>query len=141
MELRQTMTVYRRAVVAAVITATSFTSIAAQQTSEINLRVGDYVLAGVPCKDAPFAAMREWDGRGFGTPHETRCSAHVVGRDTSGLLIENICTANGDGSPAPTSRQKLSLTIIGKNAFTFAPAPGERPFAPVTYRRCKSTNP
>ena len=62
------------------------------------LEHGAYVMADTPCRDAPFAAMMTYDGRGFGGPHDSRCVSTVVSRSAGTYRVATTCSGAGDGS-------------------------------------------
>jgi hypothetical protein len=119
----------------AVLCASSATP---SQPSDIHLQKGDYVRSDVPCKDAPFAAMRSWDGHGFGSPHLSHCTVTVSGKNKNTFLIENVCSAQGDGTPGAEYRESGHLTVVDSNTYSFASDQGGK-IHTTRYRYCAST--
>jgi hypothetical protein len=72
---------------------------------------GEYVLSSMPCKDAPFAAMMNYDGKGLGGPHVSGCVTKILTHDAARYTIRTSCDAVGDGTPMPRSVSSQSLTI------------------------------
>lgn len=91
---------------------------AAGAGGEIPLKVGDYVLDGTGCTDAPFAAMAKWDGVGFGGPHASHCKTTVLHRRGNVFDVETTCSALGDGTPARPTTWKERITVSGETSFS-----------------------
>ena len=61
--------------IVAVLLATSGPAVAA---TIVPLQTGTYVLSGTPCRDAPFAAMMRYDGKGLSDPHSAQCRSRIL---------------------------------------------------------------
>ena len=82
----------------------------AQAGDVLRLKHGEYVLAKIPCQDAPFAAMKSYDGNGFGDPHSHDCHSRLAGRDGAGVKVETNCINAGEGAaPRITSTETVRL--------------------------------
>lgn len=101
----------------------------------IALKRGTYVAAGTPCKDAPFAAIKTWDGIGFGGAHSSKCTALVTRRVGNAVTINDVCTALGDGTPAAPDSETATVTVLGPRTFRYARSLHARTEAAV-YRWC-----
>ena len=106
---------------------------AALVSGHVALDRGTYVLAGTPCKDAPFAAMRSFDGANFSGPHDARCTTRILGRHANAVRIATTCRANGDGSPTVATTQTETIRLVGRRSFTTAAVASG---TPVSYRLC-----
>ena len=108
------------------------------QHDQLSLKHGSYVQKGVPCKDAPFAVMKSWDGVGFFGPHSSRCTTRVLSHHGNKFNTSTTCTAIGDGTPLPSGPadvETLSLIRLSNTLFTTSPA--NQPQA-TTYRWCSA---
>lgn len=81
------------------------------------LKHGQYVMTDTPCRDAPFAAIMTYDGRGLGDPHDSRCVSSVAGRSADTYRIATTCSAAGDGSPVPPTTVRQSITLHASDRF------------------------
>ncbi|MGC2656872.1 MAG: hypothetical protein WA324_02770 [Bryobacteraceae bacterium] len=108
---------------------------AAGTRGEIPLKPGDYVLDGTGCGDAPFAAMANWDGIGFGGAHESHCKTTILHQRKRVFDVETTCSALGDGSPATPTSWKERITVSSETSFSRS-APGQ---AVRKYHWCAAT--
>ena len=92
---------------------------ALQAQSPIHLRHGTYVERSTPCKDAPFAVMKSWDGVGFGGPHSSRCTVKVTAKQGTTFHIADTCSALGDGTPATPDTERAIVTVLGPESFRY----------------------
>ena len=61
---------------------------------------GFYVLEGVECRDAPLAALFEYKDNQFSYPHAAQCRSEIAGQEGASYLVNETCSAEGDGTPA-----------------------------------------
>lgn len=92
--------------------------LAAQPT--IHLQRGVYVAKGTPCKDAPFAAMKMWDGNGFSGAHSGSCVARVLHANGATFAIEDTCSALGDGTATKPDTEAATVTVRNARSFRYA---------------------
>jgi hypothetical protein len=108
------------------------------QNQPLQLERGTYVQEGVPCKDAPFAAVKSWDGVGLSGPHSSRCTTRVLSHHGQQFSVSTACAAIGDGTPNPSGKndiQTLSVTRLSNNRIVVSDG-GSVPSA--TYRWCSA---
>ena len=105
---------------------------AAALAEPLPLAHGDYVMHGTPCADAPFAAMRSYDGVGLGDPHSHACRANVLRRAGHRYSVANSCIGVGVG-PGVRSTERLTIVPEGRSAFAI-----EANGAAIRYRLCPS---
>lgn len=130
---------FPRMMVISLATMTAFVVCAQTAHSPIHLRAGQYVQEDTPCLGAPFAAMRTWDGTALSDPHSSHCKTRVLGREGEIFTIENVCLANGDGSPAQLSKERLTLQVVTTQEFRLM-MPGVSAWdKSASYRLCRST--
>ena len=111
-------------------------SICAQGKS-LSLKHGIYVELGTGCRDAPFAAMKEWDGVGFAGPHSSKCTSHILTHHANQYTVETACSALGDGSPNPSGhadKETIQLTRLSYINFVVSSAKKQT----LTYRWCSA---
>jgi hypothetical protein len=101
-----------RTVVAMVAMSLLGWSHSAAAADVLPLAHGDYVLASVPCKAPPFAAMMNFDGRGLGGPHVSQCVTKILTHAAGRYTITTSCQAAGDGTPIPRAISSQDLTIV-----------------------------
>ena len=107
------------------------------QDQPLLLKHGLYVQTGIACKDAPFAAMRSWDGHGFAGPHSSKCTSQVVLRHGNEYEVSTACSALGDGTPNPSGgvdKETLQLARISNVSFVV----GNNSKPKLTYRWCSA---
>ncbi len=107
------------------------------QDQLVSLKHGVYVEAGTACKDAPFAAMKSWDGHGFAGPHSSQCTSQIVTRHGNQYKVRTACSALGDGTPNPSGHvdtETIQLTQLSDVSF----AVGSQTKARLTYRWCSA---
>jgi hypothetical protein len=98
------------------------------------LKKGTYVLKDtVPCEDAPFAAVFDYDGHSLSGPHESRCSSVLLEHHGREYRIRTTCTALGDGTPAPPSMETQSYRLISLTEVAVSRSDGSDE---LTYRLC-----
>jgi len=95
--------------------AAAFTAGAAS----VPVTVGKYVRAGLPCADAPLAALLTYDGQNFTGAHAGNCSTTVISADGRRYALKTTCRSAGDGSPAPYAETQ-TVTVRSMSRFTFA---------------------
>lgn len=100
------------------------------------LRSGTYVQSDTPCRDAPFAAMMSYDGKGIGDPHSAQCLSRILARHGNRYRVSTTCRANGDGSPAKPTTEIATLRIPSRTSFVYASAGSSG--AGSAYRLCPS---
>ena len=106
------------------------------------LEAGVYVRDGVPCHDAPFAALIQYDGASFSGPHSSDCTTTVVNRNgAKSYSLQTTCHAAGDGSAAAGSTEKETLTVLSPSHLIFAHPTGLRVVDQAAYRLCRSAGP
>lgn len=71
----------------------------AAQNRSLSLKHGIYVAGPYSCKDAPNAAIMQWDGVGFSGAHSSRCTTRVLSRVGARFKVSTVCTALGNGTP------------------------------------------
>lgn len=91
---------------------------------------GTYVQADTPCADPPFAAIRDYDGRGLPTPHSRDCRARILSQRGGSYRVANDCIGAGEG-PAARDVERLTIRPLSRTRFamsgiTFRLCPGER---------------
>ncbi len=117
--------------IVAVLLATSGPAVAA---TIVPLQTGTYVLAGTPCRDAPFAAIMRYDGKGLSDPHSAQCRSRILTRSGRRYRVATTCRANGDGSPATPTTEIATLRVRTRGVFAYAAAGAVAPGP--TYRLC-----
>lgn len=106
---------------------------AATQAATLPLVSGRYVLASLPCKDPPFAAMFDYDGHRFSYPHASSCRSTVVTRQGSVYRFRETCTALGDGSATASFTAFTVYKIVSPERVTLRRGRGDGAYP---YRRC-----
>lgn len=114
-----------------VLTITALLASGAACASSLPLTRGDYVIAGQPCRDAPFAAMVRFDGQGFNGPHSSQCRSTVVARSGKTYRIRTQCAALGDGTLVRPNVMTQRYAVLSPTSFTRKTATGS-----LTYRFC-----
>ena len=89
---------------------------AAVVAEPLPLAHGDYVMRATPCADAPFAAMRSYDGVGLGDPHSHGCRARVMRRAGNRYVVASSCIGVGVG-PGKRTVERLTVVAEGRSAF------------------------
>ncbi|RDE07242.1 hypothetical protein [Sphingomonas aracearum] len=113
------ITAARRVALLALATATAASAsvdTTARPGGVVPLKPGIYVARGSTCRDAPNAAIRDYDRRGFATPHSRACRARVLSKRGTTYAIEQSCMDAGAG-PAPRVGDRFSVSV--DNAITF----------------------
>ena len=90
---------------------------------QLLLKHGTYVQEKYDCKEAPFAAMKTWDGIGFAGPHDSKCTTSVLSHHGNQFEISTGCSALGDGTPNPSGRvsvDRLSVIRLSNTSFTIS---------------------
>lgn len=94
------------------------------------LKPGIYVQKETECADAPFAAIRRYDGRGISDPHSRACRVRVLSKRGATYQVEQSCIDAGAG-PAPRVSERQTVAVA--DALTFS----IRTRGPATtYRYC-----
>lgn len=103
----------------------------------IALKPGTYAERSIACGDAPFAALKMWDGRGFGGAHSSKCIATVLHARGKTFQIRDTCSALGDGTPAAPDVERATVTMQSSTAFRYTRS---TPAGPDTaeYRWCSA---
>jgi hypothetical protein len=86
------------------------------------LHSGTYVQSGTPCRNAPFAAMMSYDGKGLGDPHSAHCRSRILARNGDRYRVSTTCRANGDGSPTTPTTMTTTLRIPSRTSFVYTSA-------------------
>jgi hypothetical protein len=108
------------------------------QDQSLQLERGTYVQEEVSCKDAPFAAVKSWDGVGLSGPHSSKCTTRVLRHHGQQFSVSTACAAIGDGTPNPSGKddiQNLSVTRLSNNRIVVSD--GESASS-ATYRWCRA---
>ena len=82
------------------------------------LQHGIYVAKPYPCKGAPNAAIRQWDGKGLSGAHSSQCTTRVLSRTGATYKLSTSCAAMGDGTP-DSSGFKDVLTLTRRSMVSF----------------------
>ncbi len=101
---------------------------------------GAYVRDGVPCQDAPLAAVLAYDGKTFSGPHESDCATTVLSRRGQTYRLKTTCHAAGDGSPAAASTQAQTVTVRSASHITFGHTTGAGQTDRAGYRLCPAAS-
>lgn len=112
-------------------TVTTLSVAGAALASPLPLARGDYVIAGQSCREAPFAAMMRFDGRGFSGPHASQCTSVVLSRAGKAYRVRTTCNALGDGTRTRPSAILERYTVISSTRFVSGSGAGA-----LTYRLC-----
>ena len=108
------------------------------QAAILPLQSGTYVLAGVPCRDPPFAAMFHYDGHQFSYPHASKCHSTIVSRQRGVYRVRETCSALGDGSAAAPSTTVTNYIIMSAERVAVRRGMARRD---AEYRRCSPAKP
>jgi hypothetical protein len=81
------------------------------------LKPGIYVAKGSDCASPANAAIRQYDGKGIGTPHTRACKAQVRTRRGNVYTVDQSCIDAGAG-PAPRVVQRQRVTMHDALTFT-----------------------
>ena len=82
------------------------------------LKPGTYVASSDrPCAEAPFAAVKAFDGRAFSGPHRSACTSSIVGRRGQTYRVSTVCHALGDGTPAPVTGALEIIRVRSSSSF------------------------
>ena len=96
---------------------------------------GNYVQADLACEGAPLAALRTYDGRGLGGPHDSKCVSKIIDAHGNTYEVATSCTAAGDGSPVVPTTTSETVVVQSRVRFRIADASaGNR--GGVSYKLC-----
>ncbi len=110
----------------------------ASQAATLPLKPGSYVLEGTPCKDPPFAALFDYDGRAFSYPHAAQCRSIVRAHHGRTYRIEETCSAQGDGTPAKPDTMSAIYTVLSRQSVAIRKGQDK---TSATYRWCRAPSP
>ena len=102
------------------------------QAATLPLKPGTFVQTSVPCKDPPFAAMFDYDGRALSYPHASHCRSAIASHEGRFYHVRETCTALGDGSAAAPSTSITLYKILSRQRVDV----GQGGKASVAYRWC-----
>ena len=112
------------------------------QAASLPIKRGAYVRDGVPCRDAPFAALMQYDGKSFSGPHESDCTTLVRGRPgPRTYLLKTTCRAAGDGTPNESYAETQTVKVLSRSHITFSHTTGAGAEDRAGYRFCPVVNP
>jgi hypothetical protein len=127
----------RLSIFAAAMTLALTASVASAAT--LPLVVGTYVCDEFACHDAPFAAIKDFDGRSFSGAHSSGCDTVVLGRQGSRYATRTTCMAQGDGTPMQPFTQLQTVSVLSSKRFVVTPTKAASA-ARAAYRLCGSLN-
>jgi len=78
---------------------------------------GTYVQRDEECRDAPRAAIRDYDGQGIGSAQTKQCHARVLARFGGRYTLRQNCARHHGPRPYRSS-ENLKLRIDSHTAFT-----------------------
>lgn len=82
------------------------------------LDAGIYVVTGYkPCNSAPFAGVRQFDGRSFSGPHASACESTILEHSGANYRVKTDCQALGNGAPAPASSEVVDVRVKSRTSF------------------------
>jgi hypothetical protein len=103
------------------------------------LVVGTYVRDEFACRDAPFAAIKDFDGRAVSGAHSSDCDTVVLRRRGSTFTTTTTCKAEGDGTPMQPFTQVQTVQVLSSRRFVVTPTKA-KPTARATFRLCGPLN-
>ena len=90
----------------------------AAPAGSLPLKPGTYVASSDrPCAEAPFAAVKAFDGKAFSGPHESACTSSIVGRQGHRYRVSTVCHALGDGTPTPETEALETIRVRSSSSF------------------------
>jgi len=117
-----------------IFAATMTLALAAGAASAATLPIiaGTYVRDKYACRDAPFAALRDFDGRSFSGAHSSDCDTFILRRHGSNYTIRTTCKAEGDGTPMQPVTQLQTVQVLSSKRFVVIRSTGDQ----AAYRLC-----
>ena len=129
-----------RTLVRGILSAAALTGGA--QAATLPIRHGDYVRDGVPCRDAPFAALMHYDGQSFSGPHASACTAMLLRRPGPRTYsLKSTCRAAGDGSPNGAYTEMQTIKVLSPSHIIFTHLTGAGVQDLAGYRACRAVDP
>lgn len=102
----------------------------AAQPAALPLDAGSYVVSSVaPCKEAPLAAVVQFDGRALFGPHESDCTSLVLSQRGRTYQVATECRALGDGTRAAPYRQVQRIRVESRTRLSIGDAGAEIHYA------------
>lgn len=82
------------------------------------LDAGTYVVGSYkPCAEAPFAGVKDYDGKSFSGPHDAGCQTVALDRRDATYRLKTTCKSAGDGTPVTPTGFVEEVRVESRTAF------------------------